>query len=188
MNANALKKYPITTFLVVYILAVIWAFSTVSCSKQAEAGNASLNVDSVLTHNGYYKIALTHNKANHITLHAKINGIEGLFILDTGASATVIDEKQKDKFNIKIDKDSAQGEGVGADVPRQQALDSKSNNVEISGLKLTGVDLCVMNLDDVTAAYKQLGEIVTDGVIGANILKSGNAIIDYKNSFLYLKK
>ncbi len=111
-----------------------------------------------------------------------------MFIHDTGASATVIDEKQKDNFYIKIDKDSAQGEGVGADVPRQQALDSKSNNVEISGLKLTGVDLCVMNLDDVTAAYKQLGEIVTDGVIGANILKSGNAIIDYKNSFLYLKK
>lgn len=165
------------------------AFSIISCGKPAEvAGNKTLNVDSTLTHNGCYKVVLVHNKADHITLKAKINGVEGLFILDTGASTTVIDKNQKDKFGMKIEQDSNKAEGVGADVPREQALDSKSNEVEINGLNLSNVDMCVMNLDDVNAAYKQLGEKAPDGVIGANILKAGNAIIDYKNNLLYVKK
>jgi predicted aspartyl protease len=174
---------------IAYLCMILGTFSMLSCSKQAETANSkALNVDSTLTHNGYYKIALVHNKADHITLKVKINGVEGLFILDTGASTTVVEKNQKDKFGVKIEQDSNKAEGVGADVPREQALDSKSNNVEINGHSLSNVDICVMNLDDVNAAYKQLGEKAPDGVIGANILKAGNAIIDYKNNLLYLKK
>ena len=45
-----------------------------------------------------------------------------------------------------------------------------------------------MNLDHVNSAFESMGLEKVDGVIGADILTNYNAIIDYKNLTLYLKK
>lgn len=46
----------------------------------------------------------------------------------------------------------------------------------------------LMNLDHMNTAFKQHGLEEIDGVIGAELLLSGKAIIDYANMILYLKK
>lgn len=50
-------------------------------------------------------------------------------------------------------------------------------------MKVTVVDLTAMNV-----ALEAQGVRPQDGVIGADILNGGNAIIDYKNNILYLTK
>ncbi len=44
-----------------------------------------------------------------------------------------------------------------------------------------------MPLDHINNAFKQMGIEEVDGVIGADILTTGKAIIDYANLILYLK-
>lgn len=38
--------------------------------------------------------------SNHFKIIGKVNGIKGVFILDTGASTTFIDLKLEDKFKL----------------------------------------------------------------------------------------
>jgi len=45
-----------------------------------------------------------------------------------------------------------------------------------------------MSLDHVNQAFASIGVEEIDGVIGADILEYKNAVIDYKNLILYLKK
>lgn len=45
-----------------------------------------------------------------------------------------------------------------------------------------------MNLDHVNNAFKKVGIAEIDGVIGADILIRGKAVIDYEKLILYLKK
>lgn len=44
-----------------------------------------------------------------------------------------------------------------------------------------------MNLEHGNNALSELGEKIPDGVIGADILNKGHAIIDYPKKVLYLK-
>lgn len=44
-----------------------------------------------------------------------------------------------------------------------------------------------MNLDHVNNAFKKVGIAEIDGVIGADILIRGKAVIDYEKLILYLK-
>src|SRR5690554_1519967 len=42
-----------------------------------------------LEHQGYNKIPFRIRKSNHLYLNARINGVKGLFLLDTGAQQPV---------------------------------------------------------------------------------------------------
>jgi hypothetical protein len=52
---------------------------------------------------------------------------------------------------------------------------------------LTNVELVLMNLDHINGAFEQLGIEKVDGIIGADILTTQKAIIDYVNLIVYLK-
>lgn len=46
----------------------------------------------------------------------------------------------------------------------------------------------LMSLDHINNAFRQLNLKEIDGVIGADMLTQGKAIIDYENLVLYLRK
>ena len=53
---------------------------------------------------GYTSINLKKTSTNHYQIQASINNIEGIFILDTGASNTCTDLNQSEKFNLISEK------------------------------------------------------------------------------------
>jgi len=144
------------------------------------------NLEKALVANGYVKIPLTKEISGHLQLNGSINGVKGTFILDTGAGATVIEQTQKEKFKITSIKtdDTATGAG-GADIAME---DSENNEIILSGFKLENRFLTLMDLGYINDAFESLGIQKTDGVIGADVLTDGKAIIDYFNLVLYLKK
>lgn len=134
----------------------------------------------------YKKIKLSKISTQHLTLSAKINKVAGLFILDTGASATVLDEKTKEKFQLKVDK--SVHEGVGAGASNLKTSLSNNNELAFGTLKVKDIPLVVMDLSHVNKAMEQREEEQVDGVIGADILLAFNGIIDYEKLNLFLQK
>jgi predicted aspartyl protease len=55
-----------------------------------------------LTSIGYVAIPLRQNVAGQLLIDAKINDVDGTYILDTGAGQTVVDAKHADSLRLKL--------------------------------------------------------------------------------------
>lgn len=138
-----------------------------------------------LLNKGYSKIKLKLTTTNHFEIKAVINGVKGRFILDTGASSSCVGFEAIERFNLKV-KDS-EIKAVGAGASNMMTKISKSNNLKIGHWKKNRVALILFNLTHVNEGLINHNAEPVDGIIGADILKKGKAIIDYEKKYLYLK-
>jgi hypothetical protein len=138
-----------------------------------------------LARDGYSSIALTRMKTGHLTLQARVNGVSGRFVLDTGAGRSVIEAARYAKFRLaKIDRVTGTAIGAGGDVPLRM---SHGNRLQIGAFVDYGFTAYLMPLDGVNSAFRRRGHEHVDGVIGADVLHSGRAVIDYARNVLHLK-
>ncbi|WP_115462706.1 retropepsin-like aspartic protease [Winogradskyella aurantiaca] len=134
---------------------------------------------------GYSKVKLKFTKTNHFEIRASINDVKGRFILDTGASNSCVGFEAIDRFNLSV-KDS-EIKAVGAGASNMQTKISSSNKMKIGKWKKNRVALVLFNLTHVNEGLISHNANPVDGIIGADILKKGKAIIDYDKKYLYLK-
>ena len=140
----------------------------------------------ILKKKKYIKIKLKKIKTNHLELKAKINGIKGNFILDTGASNSCVGLDMISYFNLDAQESETKAAGAGAtDMETQQ---SENNLLKIGGWETSKCHLVLFNLSHVNTALVQHNAKEVHGIIGADILQKGKAFIDYSNNILYLKK
>ena len=138
-----------------------------------------------LLQKGYTKIKLRLTKTNHFEMTVNINNNKGTFILDTGASNSCVDFSAKQLFNMRTKKSDIKMSGAGG--TNMETKTSKNNNIKIGKWKKNKIKFVLIDLSHVnTALTKQNAEPV-NGIIGADILKKGKGIIDYKKKHLYLK-
>ena len=144
----------------------------------------SLTKNSFLKSIGYISVKLKFLKTNHYLLKACINGVEGKFILDSGASSSCICLSLENKF--KIDSKENKIKASSATSNMEDTRLSKNNAIKIrkwrSKISLVSIDMIHIN--------KVLSEKETesvDGIIGADVLKKSKAVIDYESNKLYLK-
>ncbi len=134
----------------------------------------------------YIQIKFKISKTNHLTINTKINGIKGDFILDTGASNSCVNYEDYDYFNLKIEDSNTKASGAGAnDLKTHQ---SKNNHLKLGKWEWKKFDLIILDLNHVNIALEEYKSKTIHGIIGADVLLKGNAIIDYANKYLYLKK
>ena len=120
---------------------------------------------------------------NHLELDARINGVEGKFILDTGASNSCVGIDMIDYFKLDAIESDTKAAGAGAiDMETQQ---SKNNCLEMAEWKTHKFHLVLFDLTHVNTALVQHNAEKVHGIIGADILQKGKAIIDYHKNFLY---
>ena len=139
----------------------------------------------LLEKKGYNRIKLKYTETNHFELVAKINKIEGNFILDTGASSSCVGFEAVEHFKLLAEDSDVRAAGAGATNMLTQI--AQQNNIEIKGWKKKKIDLVLFDLTHVNEALLNHKAEKVHGIIGADILKKGKAIIDYKNKALYLK-
>lgn len=143
-------------------------------------------LSAVLKKQGYHKIFLRNNGAGHFKLNLKINGAAGNFIIDTGASHSVIDEVSAGKFSLKFsDKASKDAGGLGNSALKTRK--STRNMIDLKGFQIKKAVLIAIDLSHVNDTLKKGGSGRIDGVIGSDILKKHKALIDYSEKALYLK-
>ncbi|MDX1767692.1 retropepsin-like aspartic protease family protein [Arenibacter troitsensis] len=134
----------------------------------------------------YIAIPLVLTATNHFEVTATINGIKGRFILDTGASNTCIglDKIEFFKLNSKDSKIKAAGAGATEMLTKL----STKNVIEIGKWLKKKQKIVLFDLVHVNQALTSHQAMPVDGIIGADILKKGRAIIDYQKTRLYLKQ
>ena len=140
--------------------------------------------NSFLKSQGYTSIKLTKTNTNHFQMEAIINDVKGLFILDTGASNTCVD-LEKNKFNLISVKSEVKASSA-TDLITETKI-SKKNNLEIGKWKNKYTSIVLFNMKHINKALFERGIECVDGIIGADILKKGKAIIDYEKNRLFLK-
>ena len=138
-----------------------------------------------LIEQGYQKIKLKLTKTNHFEIRAKINNVRGRFILDTGASNSCVSFGSEEAFKLKTKKSKIKASGAGA--TDMDTLISKKNNIKIGKTNFKNHSLILFDLSHVNLALENHNCEIVDGIIGADILKKGEAVIDYKKKYLYLR-
>tara|TARA_B110000003_G_scaffold93598_1_gene95718 strand:+ start:94 stop:483 length:390 start_codon:yes stop_codon:yes gene_type:complete len=123
--------------------------------------------------------------SNHFKIISKINGVKGVFILDTGASSTFIDISLKDKFKLKSKTSLIEASGAGPNKLTTQL--SKNNSIKIGNWRSEKFQILLIDLSNVNNAFASIKAQAVDGIIGADILKTGKGILDYEKRYLYLK-
>lgn len=123
---------------------------------------------------------------NHLELDAEINGVKGRFILDTGASNSCVGLDLIEHF--KLDAEESETKAAGAGATDMETLQSKNNKLIIGKWKTNKCHLVLFDLSHVNSALTQHDTEEVQGIIGADILESGKAIIDYNKKILYLRK
>lgn len=144
-----------------------------------------MNLKQLLTSQGYVAIPLNPTITQHFEIQAKINGIEGKFILDTGASNTCLGLDSIEYFKLKTEFSEIKASGAGASEMETQI--SKTNLFEIGNWKHKKMPIVLFDLTHVNFALTQHNISPVHGIIGADILKIGKAIIDYPKKRLFLK-
>lgn len=133
----------------------------------------------------YVKIPLLLTETNHIAVTARLNGVAGRFILDTGASNTCVGFDKIEFFHLKSKASEIKAAGAGA--TNMETLVSTKNKIEIGAWKMKKLKIVLFDLVHVNEALRAHEAMPVDGIIGADILREAKAIIDYHKSCVYLK-
>ncbi|NJB71007.1 hypothetical protein GGR42_001469 [Saonia flava] len=134
----------------------------------------------------YIRIPLTLTATNHFEIEAKINGVTGRFILDTGASNTCVGLDKLKFFNLSSKESKVKAAGAGATDMETQI--STKNLIEIGKWNKKKLKIVLFDLVHVNTALTTHNALPVDGIIGADVLKKGKAIIDYGKCHVYLKQ
>lgn len=133
----------------------------------------------------YHKIPLTLTATNHLEVTAMINGVAGRFILDTGASNTCVGMDKIEHFHLVSKHSEVKAAGAGATNMETQL--STKNKLRIGDWKQKKLKIVLFDLGHINEALTSHNALPVDGIIGADVLKKGNGVIDYNSVSLFLK-
>ncbi len=138
-----------------------------------------------LTKKGYTFFKLKKSVSNHFVLKAKVNGIYGNFIVDTGASNSCVGLQEIDLFKLSLQNSDKKAAGAGSTNINTQL--SHNNKLSIKQFNINNLSLIIIDLSHINTALEEHKSETINGIIGADILKKYKAIIDYQYKALYLK-
>lgn len=116
----------------------------------------------------------------HLIAEGMINNKPARFVVDTGASRTVFD---KDRILNYIDNpEFNKKEGISAGIGGTDISSFIFNIEELSfgDLKINGYQAVAMDLSNVNNSYAMLKLPPVDGVLGGDLMKKYQAVINYK--------
>ena len=142
-------------------------------------------LQAILKKEKYKKINFKVSKTQHLLIKAKVNGVSGNFILDTGASNSCVGVEGIECFNLNAGKSKTKAAGAGGTGMSTQI--AKNNSLQIGRWKTDEFHLVIFDMVHVNQALQQYKVKPVHGIIGADILLEGKAVIDYFNHCLYLQ-
>jgi len=180
-----LSKHKLISAIAALTAIIVFVFAlSVMCSEEAQAdGNPELQM--VLLEQGWFAIPLAKNKFGHYTAEATINGHEANFLVDSGATTTVLDTDFIDDIEVDTKKSKILAVGVGGKQGFLKA--AQINELMIGDLDVGESDIKVMSMDHVNHIYAKHGVKPLTGILGADYLHSHQSIINLESQILWLK-
>ncbi len=106
--------------------------------------------------------------------------------MDTGASNTCVGVDKMEVFKLNSEASEVKAAGAGATDMETQL--STENTLQIGHWKKKKIKIILFDLSHINEALTSHEALPVDGIIGADVLEKGKAVIDYKSGTLYLKK
>ena len=141
-------------------------------------------LNNFLKNKGYCSVNLIFLKTEHYLIEAKINGINGEFILDSGASKSCVCITKENKFKLETKKNKIGASSATCEMSNTNI--SKKNYIMIGKWKYK-TDLVTFDMSHINNTFNDKGIESIDGIIGADILKKSKAVLDYESNKLFLK-
>lgn len=145
-----------------------------------------LEIKKQLIAEGYLPISLLFTSTFHPQVKAMINHLEGLFIVDTGASNTCVGVEFAEYFHLTKSKSEVKASGAGA--TGMDTYVSVGKTLQIGKWIENDVPLVLFDLSHVNQALIAYNCQPVHGIIGADILRKHKGIISYLHKTLFLKK
>jgi predicted aspartyl protease len=123
----------------------------------------------------------------HLAIKVFVNEIEARFILDTGASRTVLDENRIHKFADNIESTPNEVKSAGLGTNDMQSIIFSIDSLMIGDLYISNYKTVAIDMTHINLSYETLNMPLIDGVLGGDILSEFKAVIDYSKSILKLK-
>ena len=143
-----------------------------------------ITLNKFLKNKGYYSVNLIFLKTKHYLIEANINGINGKFILDSGASNSCVCITKENKFKLETKKSKISASSATSEISETSI--SKKNLVSIGKYENT-IDLVTFDMSHINETFNEKEIESVDGIIGADVLKKSKGVLDYKSNKLYLK-
>ena len=143
------------------------------------------SIKKILLEQGYiaHRLRLS-KKSGHIVTKVLLNGYSGRFIIDTGASATCVDQELYKEFQLTTEfMDKQIGTASGSLRPRI----SHKNTLELGEWNDEDITVLSMDMSFVNSALKAENMRSIQGLLGADFLIASNAVIDYRGKWIFLK-
>ena len=125
----------------------------------------------------------------HVFVDVLINGIPAVFVVDTGASRTVLDSKRINRFikeeNVQFVAYGRPATGLGSNQVETKLL--TIDELKIGTFNCSGYQSAVVDMSHVNIGYDSMNMPPVDGALGSDLLLKYLATIDYKRSRLVLR-
>lgn len=121
----------------------------------------------------------------HIITTIQIGCLEGDFIIDTGASVTVIDKCTPFNYETLEDVSEIYSGGVCGELNEVKLVNVAQ--FRIGDHLLPNVHVALIDLQYVNALYEKYLQRRVAGLLGCDFCVKYNAVIDYENKWLTLK-
>ena len=113
-----------------------------------------------------------------------INGKQAFFIVDSGASLSVLDDNQSDYFEFSTSKSNIAAAGYGGVASFGNASDVK---LTVGG-KRFNTDFKSQDLSKIVDLIRENDGVEISGIIGSDIMKDYHFIIDYADLTISISK
>jgi len=123
-----------------------------------------------------------------IIFPVKVAGKDLRFIVDTGASKSVLGLDAYNNLPVKPDKKKNELPVAGISSSDPLAKLFQPNSFSIGGFISKPMDFISMNLDNINSYYEMINRPPIDGLIGGDFLLKHSAIIDFKNNEIKLQQ
>ena len=144
----------------------------------------SITLNKFLKRKGYSSVKLIFLETKHYLIEAKVNGVSGRFILDTGASNSCVCTTLENNFNIISKETIEKASSATSEISNTKI--SKNNTIQIGKCE-NKINLITFDMSHINHALNEKKINSVSGIIGADILKKSKAILDYNKNKLYIK-
>lgn len=149
--------------------------------RPQEAGT----VDQAMCLLGFTGIPLRKAPTGHDLIDVELNGVIGVFVLDTGANVSVIDARHVEAFGLAPSASAlpARGYGLGGG---QNIRMARVESMRVGELAIRIGRIAVADVSHVAAVLGPLAGGTVYGIIGQDVMREHRAVVDVARPILYL--
>lgn len=122
----------------------------------------------------------------HIITYGAINDRRARFVVDTGASRTVFDKEKIKKYIEKPEFSEKEGISAGIGGTDISSFLFSLESISFGELYISNYQAIAMDLSNINDSYAMIGLPAVEGVLGGDLMKKYQAIINYKSKKMRL--